>query len=103
MGYIMVRDFEGAEHRLPAKEGWRIMEIIREHGLPMKAECGGCCSCATCHIYVGAAWSNALDSPSAEELGMLDFLPEIRPNSRLACQIFYTPTICGLEIALAAS
>src|SRR5687768_363673 len=101
MDYIIVTDFQGDQHKVPATEGWRIMEIIREHGLPMKAECGGCCSCATCHVYVSAAWSDALDVPTTEERDMLDFLPEIKSSSRLSCQIFYTAAICGLKVTLA--
>jgi ferredoxin, 2Fe-2S len=101
--HIVVMDFDGGEHKIPATNGWRVMEIIREHGLPMKAECGGCCACATCHVYVADSWAEALGNPSAEESGMLDFLPETRPNSRLACQILYTPAIRGLEVALAPS
>jgi 2Fe-2S ferredoxin len=103
VGTIVVEDFKGRKHQLPATEGWRVMEIIREHGLEMKAECGGCCACATCHVYVAEGWTAALAAPSTEELGMLDFLPEAKQNSRLACQILYTPAINGLEIALGPS
>jgi ferredoxin, 2Fe-2S len=103
VGTIVVEDFNGSKHRLPATEGWRVMEILREHGMEMKAECGGCCACATCHVYVAEGWAAALQAPSAEELGMLDFLPDAKPNSRLACQILYTPAINGLEIALGPS
>lgn len=57
---IYVTDLEGKEHALDAIEGWRVMEIIRDHGLPIKAECGGCCACATCHVYVHEDWKDKL-------------------------------------------
>ena len=50
MSYIFVTDRDGREHRLDAVEGWRVMEIIREHGLPVEAACGGSCECATGHV-----------------------------------------------------
>jgi 2Fe-2S ferredoxin len=49
---IYVTDFDGVEHELEGLEGWRVMEIIRDYGLPIKAECGGACLCGTCHVYV---------------------------------------------------
>jgi ferredoxin, 2Fe-2S len=103
VNHILVEDFSGKKHQLSATEGWRVMEIVRESGMAMKAECGGSCACATCHVYVAEGWAAALPTPSAEELGMLDFLPEARPSSRLACQILYTSAINGLEIALGPS
>ena len=48
--HIHVTDQQGKRHSLDAVEGWRVMEIIREHGLDIKAECGGACACATCHV-----------------------------------------------------
>jgi ferredoxin len=52
MGVINVIDTSGRTHELEAVEGWRVMEIIREHGLPMQGTCGGACACATCHVVV---------------------------------------------------
>jgi 2Fe-2S ferredoxin len=53
---IFLTDLEGTTHAIDAIEGWRVMEIIRDHGFPMKAECGGACACATCHVYVDEEW-----------------------------------------------
>jgi 2Fe-2S ferredoxin len=53
---IYVTDFDGVEHECEAIEGWRVMEIIRDYGLPIKAECGGACLCGTCHVYVAPEW-----------------------------------------------
>ena len=54
--FINVRMPDGTVHRLDALEGWRVMEVIRDWGLPIKAECGGACACATCHVWVGKEW-----------------------------------------------
>jgi len=61
---ILVTDAEGAEHELEGLDGWRAMEVIRDWGLSIKAECGGACSCATCHVYVGEGWLEKLSAPS---------------------------------------
>lgn len=60
--HIVVKDHQGVEHTLEALEGWRVMEVIRDWGVGIKAECGGACACATCHVYVDPAWLNALIS-----------------------------------------
>ena len=51
--FVTVHMPDGTSHRLEALEGWRVMEVIRDWGLPIKAECGGACACATCHVWVG--------------------------------------------------
>ncbi len=58
--HIICTDREGVAHTIPALEGWRVMEIIRDNGLPIKAECGGALECATCHVYVANAWWDKL-------------------------------------------
>jgi ferredoxin len=60
MGVINVIDASGRTHELEAVEGWRVMEIIREHGLPMQGTCGGACACATCHVVVDDGWTPKL-------------------------------------------
>lgn len=99
--HIRVVDRDGVEHDLPALEGWRVMEIIRDGGLPIKAECGGALECATCHVYVDPAWSGRLVPKSAEEDEKLDEAFMIRPTSRLSCQILMSPELDGLKVALA--
>ena len=64
--FVTVRMPDGATHRLEALEGWRIMEVIRDWGIPIKAECGGACACATCHVWVGEEWVGKLDRLSSE-------------------------------------
>lgn len=98
---IFVTDLDGAEHELEAVEGWRVMEIIRDYGLPIKAECGGACSCATCHVYVDEAWLSTIPSMRDEEEEMLDQAFDVHNNSRLSCQIILDETLDGLKVTLA--
>jgi ferredoxin, 2Fe-2S len=98
---ILVTDQNGAEHSLPAEEGWRAMEVIRDWGLDMKAECGGACACATCHVHVDPAWAGKLTPLSDEEIDMLDGAFDVNETSRLSCQILLTPELNGLRLKLA--
>jgi 2Fe-2S ferredoxin len=98
---ITVVDRDGGEHTLPAEEGWRAMEVIRDWGLDIKAECGGACACATCHVHVDPEWIGKLAPPSDEEIDMLDGAFDVREDSRLSCQILLTPELNGLRLKLA--
>ncbi|MGB0720131.1 MAG: 2Fe-2S iron-sulfur cluster-binding protein [Bdellovibrionales bacterium] len=98
---IYVTDQDGQEHVLDAVEGWRVMEIIRDHGLPIKAECGGACACATCHVYVDEEWQGKLAAMSDEEEEMLDEAFDVEDNSRLSCQIIMSEALNGLKVKLA--
>jgi len=99
--HVRVVDREGEERELEALEGWRLMEIIRDWGMPIKAECGGACACATCHVYVAQDWVEKLHPPLEDELDRLDEAYDVRPNSRLACQILFSPELDGLTVVLA--
>lgn len=98
---INVIDQEGKAYTLEAEEGWRVMEIIRDWDLNIKAECGGACSCATCHVYVDDAWLDKLHPANDEELDMLDDAPAVEDNSRLSCQIIMSEALDGLTVRLA--
>lgn len=99
---IYVTDQDGLRHRLPALEGWRVMEIIRDAGLSIKAECGGACCCATCHVYVKENWISALPPANEEEEDMLDEAVGVdERRSRLSCQLIYSADLNGLEVFLA--
>jgi ferredoxin, 2Fe-2S len=98
---IHVVDRNGAEHRLPALAGWRVMEVIRDWGIDIKAECGGACACATCHVHVAPEWAERLPQPTEEEIERLDEAFEVTDTSRLSCQLLVTPEIDGLRIRLA--
>lgn len=100
-GTITVVDREGGEHKVEATAGWSVMEIIREFGLPIEAACGGCCACATCHVYIDPAWLERLKPPADDEEMMLDEAYEVQTNSRLSCQLPYTDELDGLKVTLA--
>jgi len=97
---IYVTDQDGNRHELEAIEGWQIMEIIRDHGLPIKAECGGSCCCATCHVYVDDNWVNKIYPMRDDEDEMLDETFDRKENSRLSCQIIMNSGLNGLELML---
>jgi 2Fe-2S ferredoxin len=92
---------EGQTHKLEATEEWSVMEIIRDGGISILAQCGGSCACASCHIYVDPAWKNKLPEPTEEEIGMLDGAFEVTENSRLACQIIFNRDLDGLQVTIA--
>jgi ferredoxin, 2Fe-2S len=97
---LLVTDLEGVEHLIDAMLNWTVMEIIRDGDLPMRAECGGSCACATCHVYVAKEWVNKLPSMDEEERGTLDGGFEVEPNSRLSCQLIMTADLDGLKVTL---
>ena len=96
--FVTVHMPDGTTHRLEALEGWRVMEVIRDWGLPIKAECGGACTCATCHVYVDEDWREVVGGPSTMEEDMLDFAFDVRENSRLSCQIKVRDALDGLVV-----
>ncbi len=100
MGVINVIDTTGETRVLEAVEGWRVMEIIREHGLPMEGLCGGACACATCHVIVSDDWNTRLFPARDEEEDMLDTVPNVMQSSRLSCQLIYSEELDGLTVAL---
>ncbi len=84
------------------KIGQSLMQGAAHAGVEaITADCGGSLTCATCHIYVDAAWADKLPPPSADELAMLDMTAEPRqPTSRLSCQVVATQVMDGMEIGL---
>jgi len=98
---VHIIDRDGKKHDLEGLSGWRLMEVIRDYGLPIKAECGGACSCATCHVYVDPAWVGKLYPPRADETDKLDEAFDVRDNSRLSCQIILDENLDGLTVTLA--
>ncbi|MFX4221312.1 MAG: 2Fe-2S iron-sulfur cluster-binding protein [Thalassobaculum sp.] len=77
------------------------MEVIRDWGLPILAECGGACACATCHVYVDEEWLDKLPPRSEEEEEKLDEAFDVRDNSRLSCQILMSDELDGLHVTIA--
>ena len=98
---LRVEDSDGVAHTLEAVEGWRLMEIIRDHGLGMENTCGGALACAECHVILDAAAAKRVPPPRDDELEKLDELPMLYENSRLACQIIWSDEMSGLSLKLA--
>lgn len=98
---VHVTDMDGKSHEIEGTIGWTLMEVIRDAGMPIKAECGGACACATCHVYVDEAWLDATGERSEEEEDMIDLALEVQDASRLSCQIEISEALDGLKVTLA--
>ncbi len=86
-----------------AEDGSTVMENAIRNQVPgIEAECGGACACATCHVYVDEAWTDIVGPPSPMEEDMLDFGFDVRPNSRLSCQIRVRGELDGLTVRVPA-
>lgn len=103
MPTIIATDRDGAEHRIAADTDLSAMRNLKdEGGLDIMALCGGCCACATCHVYVDEAWVGQLPPAELEERELLQDSPNYRPGvSRLSCQIAVTDAMDGLRLTLA--
>tara|TARA_Y100000590_G_scaffold443714_1_gene573486 strand:- start:244 stop:555 length:312 start_codon:yes stop_codon:yes gene_type:complete len=101
MTKIIVKDRQGNIKEISADLGMSLMEIIREAGMEIEASCGGCCACATCHIYVDTSWVSKLLKTDDDEESMLDQAFNVKKNSRLACQIEFVNDLDGIEVELA--
>ena len=103
--HIHVTDPRGNSTRLQALEGFRVMEIIRdwsfETGIGIRAECGGACACATCHVYIDEAWADKLPTMRDDEDERLDEAYDVEANSRLSCQLIMTEQLDGLKVTIA--
>lgn len=100
---INLTDQSGTAHKLEAKAGQALMEPLRDAQL-VEATCGGAASCGTCHVFVAADWLSKTGEQTEEEGWMLEALEdevEIRPDSRLACQIQLGDAHDGLELEIA--
>ena len=98
---IIARDRYGQEHILEGNEGWTVMEALRDAGLPITAECGGACACATCQVYVEDSWYDKMAPASEMEVDMLDMALAVQPNSRLSCQLTCSEELDGIKVTLA--
>jgi 2Fe-2S ferredoxin len=97
---MTVFDQQGIRHDIESNAA-TVMEMIRDEGLAIAAQCGGTASCATCHIYVDQAWFDRLPPPEPHELEMLEIGTEPKPESRLSCQLMTSPALEGLIVTLA--
>ena len=98
---IVATDRNGETREIEGRDGWTVMEILRDAGLPIAAECGGACACATCHVYVTDGWYEKLTPPSDAEVDMLDMALAVEPTSRLSCQLVCNDEIDGIKVTVA--
>ena len=92
---------DGTQFDVEAENGSTVMENAIRNAVPgIEAECGGACACATCHVYVDEAWAEKTGSPSPMEEDMLDFAFDVRPTSRLSCQIKVSAELDGLVVTV---
>ena len=104
MPIIRFIDSAGVVRTVEARVGISLMEAARASGVPgIVADCGGTCSCATCHVYVDPDWVGRVGAASEIEQGMLEFAVVPKPNSRLSCQIRVTDALNGLVVHVPAS
>ena len=97
-------EVNGTQHEANLPTGLTVMEGARRDEIPgIDADCGGACSCATCHVYVDEAWVERVGGPGANEKDMLELAVEVKSNSRLACQIQIRPELDGLIVHLPAT
>ena len=96
-------DASGVSREVEAQVGATLMETALRNSVPgIEAECGGACACATCHVYVSEEWTETVGKPSQMEEDMLDFAADVRPNSRLSCQIKIVEALNGLVVTTPA-
>ena len=97
---IVTRD--GTERTVEGKVGWSVMENIRDNGFDeLLALCGGCCSCATCHVHVDPEFAALLPPITGDEDDLLDSSDDRDATSRLSCQIPFTDALDGLRVRIA--
>ncbi len=103
MAKLFVETREGDERALEGEPGLSVMEVIRNGDVDeLVALCGGCCSCATCHVHVDPAFFDKLPPMSLDENDLLDSSSHRNETSRLSCQITFKPELDGLRVKIAA-
>jgi ferredoxin, 2Fe-2S len=102
MAKLLVTTRDGTEHEVEGQAGLSVMEIIRDAGFDeLLALCGGCCSCATCHIHVDASFASKVAPMSEDENDLLDSSDHRNETSRLSCQVPFSDALDGLRVSIA--
>lgn len=95
---------DGTERQMDVPNGQSVMDGSVRNNLPgIVAECGGSCSCATCHVFLEHAPENAFDDPMPEEADLVEFLEDARENSRLSCQLIVSDAAEGTRVRVSDS
>jgi len=98
---IRFTEADGTTRILSAEPGGTLLNAILGAGIKgIVAECGGGCSCGTCHVHVDPQWTGKLPAPADDETDMLSLAEDVTERSRLACQIRLAPELSGLSVAL---
>lgn len=99
MVQILFKEHDGTEHTVNVDTGISVMEAAMNNGVPgIDADCGGSCSCATCHVFVDPTWQEKVGPPNDNEEAMLSVSNDRQDNSRLSCQIKVTDELDGLIV-----
>ncbi len=102
MPKLVVVNRAGEEKEVDAASGVSVMEAIRDNGFDeLLALCGGCCSCATCHVYVDPAFTDKVTPLSEDENDLLDSTDHRQDDSRLSCQLQMSDDLSGLKVTIA--
>ena len=102
MPKLIVVNREGEEQAVEGDTGLSVMEVIRDNGFDeLLALCGGCCSCATCHVYVDPSFADKLPALSEDENDLLDSSDHRNGSSRLSCQLVLNDDLDGLRVTIA--
>jgi 2Fe-2S ferredoxin len=102
MPKLIVVNRDGEESAIEVEDGLTVMEAIRDNGFDeLLALCGGCCSCATCHVHVDASFQDKLPTMSEDEDDLLESSDHRNESSRLSCQIPFTADLDGLKVTIA--
>jgi len=102
MANLIIVNRDGIEAAVEGQPGRSVMELVRDSGFDeLQALCGGCKSCATCHVYVDPQFTNRLTPLSEDEDDLLDSVGSRELTSRLACQIVFTQALDGMRVTLA--
>ena len=102
MPKLIVTTRAGDTREVEAAAGLTVMEAIRDNGFDeLLALCGGCCSCATCHVHVDTEFADLLPSLTADEDDLLDSSDDRDATSRLSCQLPFTDALDGLRVRIA--
>jgi 2Fe-2S ferredoxin len=92
---------DGTRREVDVPHGYTVMEGARRYGIPgIEGDCGGACACATCHVYLEGDWTGRLPLSDELETGMLEFAFDVRPTSRLSCQIKVDQAVDGLVVRI---
>jgi ferredoxin, 2Fe-2S len=102
VAFLMVIDRSGVERAIKGETGLSVMEILRDRGFEeLQAQCGGACSCATCHVYIDSNYLDRLPSVTEDESDLLDGSDHRTECSRLSCQLIFEDQLDGMQVTIA--